>query len=75
MPGELPREGSSECEETLRQHWDEPLKKLGVPASWELAEKAAELDGRLQTLADKVADFAPVGEPAKAPELVGEPTK
>ena len=73
MAGELPNEGS--CEETLRQHWDEPLKKLGIPASWQLADKAAELDERLQTLAGKVADLAPVGAPATAPEVVGEPTK
>lgn len=54
-------------DDLLKQHWDNPVKALGTPAGdWDVPVKAAELQEKLQAVADKIKDWV------KAPAQEGK---
>lgn len=60
----------SELEEILRTCWDEPVKAVGIPASWNMPEKTKELEQKLQAVAAMVKSYCPT-EPVQATQPAG----
>jgi len=45
-------------DDLLEKHWDDPVKALGTPTGdWDVPLKAAELQEKLQAVADKIKDW------------------